>query len=101
MGCFPDRQIAAGNQALKPFLPGYYVNTRNGYLSSRKSLATPDKTAGVDALGMLAGSISMTSFFKGARNAANEQTAMNLDKYYRMNQAEVVAGLDARETPGY
>ena len=87
-------------KTMKPFLPGYYAASTPGRVAPAKSLASPDKSAGVDALGMLAGSIAMTSFYDAVLNAANVRTAVEVDKYNTMSNA-TIKGVDGLGKPVY
>jgi hypothetical protein len=50
------------NTFVKPFLPGFYLSGGGkGYVNAENSPYQPDKSAGVDSLGLLSGALGMTS----------------------------------------
>ncbi len=75
--------------AVKPFLPGWVANSRAGYVAAASPYQV-DKVAGVDALGLLGGSIAMSGLSvegglsERLLNVWNEPVALVLDGYYRM-----------------
>ena len=84
---------------IKSFLPGLYMNTNKGYAGGGNSLYTPDKTAGVDAAGLLLGSLAMSETPLTILNALNENVTEELDGYYKMEGK--VPDLDEKGLPAY
>ena len=81
----------------RPFLPGRQLTVDAGYISNSNSPYQADKIAGVDALGMLMGSIAMTNLRGRVLNIENDATAAELNNYFRMN--EKAPGLDEEGKP--
>ena len=83
----------------KPFIPGYYHTAHSeGYLDNINSPYQPDKSAGVDSIGMLMGSVSMAKI-DGVYNIFNQDITAALDKFYKME--ETAPGLDDNGYPIY
>ena len=70
---------------------------------TRPGPCNPDKLAGVDAIGLLVGSISMCGFKDAVYSALNKQPATDLDRYNQFGQAagQGVAGLDGNGRPAF
>ena len=84
---------------VKPFLPGCYLASGKEVTPGENSPYHPDKSAGVDATGLLLGSIAMTDYYSGILNIFNEKIVENLDAYYAMDSQ--APGLDTSHTPAY
>jgi hypothetical protein len=84
-------------KTVKPYLPGMLITTARGVSLDPKSPYTPDKIAGVDSLGMLMGSVAMTESLRDSvYDAFNRRSAVELDKYYRMEGAAAGLGADGK-----
>ncbi|ULQ58749.1 hypothetical protein K7I13_09315 [Brucepastera parasyntrophica] len=75
----------------KPFIPGAYL---------KEQLETM-QAAGVDTMGFLTGSIAMTGFFDKVYNLQAERPAVNLDQYYKMDEAALNSMLDSGGKPKF
>lgn len=69
----------------KPFLPGFIPENKKGYVTNLNSLYLVDKIAGVDSLGLLVGSFSMTNINGNLKNITNADINKELDNIYKAN----------------
>ncbi|MCK4541010.1 MAG: hypothetical protein KAU17_02130, partial [Spirochaetales bacterium] len=93
------------NAVIKAYVPGKYINSSGGMVGHPDSLYSPDKTAGVDSIGMLAGSLAMSGIEGQFLNAFNVDVAELIDGYFKMSEAQVdeieLTGVDSEGKPGY
>ncbi|MBN2535281.1 MAG: hypothetical protein JXB88_20545 [Spirochaetales bacterium] len=92
------------DKTIKPFLPGFYINTDKGYIENPSSLYYPDKIAGVDSMGLLMGAVSISNIDKqGVVTLFNNDTGDELDKYHVMSilAGTNIPGLDDKAKPVY
>lgn len=85
---------------IKPFLPGLYLNTEKGYAETHESPYYPDKTAGVDSIGMLMGIVSMNeSIIRDIKlmSIFNTDVGEEVNKYYHMDST--IPGVDTKKKP--
>jgi hypothetical protein len=94
----PAPLIKAG-ETIKPFLPGRVLNTAAQIVTNNDSPYNPDKIAGVDALGLLTGALSMAQI-EGIRGALDIEKDFRIDRYYQMNDSSV-GGLDSTKWPAF
>jgi hypothetical protein len=80
---------------LKPFLPGFTAPNKIGYKASLKSVFSPEKSAGVDSIGILTGAIGMTSIRDKIVNMQNVPFGKLADQYFSMKTPlETIKPLD-------
>jgi murein DD-endopeptidase MepM/ murein hydrolase activator NlpD len=89
---------------LKPYLPGWTAPSRTGYLTG-DSPYQREKVAGVDAVGLLMGSIAMTGEGENGiagkvRSALNVFVGQKLNEYYGMQGGASGIGVDGRPVFG-
>lgn len=71
------------DNSIEPFLPGLTTFTSKGYDISYNGATHPNKTAGVDSLGLLMGSLSMAEVNGTFLNVFNTEVSDKLDEYNR------------------
>lgn len=70
---------------ISPFNPGFKAPNAKGYIESENSIYHPNKSAGVDSLGLLMGAISMSEIDGDFLNVFNTKVNQKLDSYNRGN----------------
>jgi len=91
---------ASATDVLKPFLPGTGAMGASRFPADEApGPYNSDKTAGVDSMGLLTGSVAMTALYSVVIGVENDMPAWNLDRYYAMKPG--VAGLDASGLPAF
>jgi hypothetical protein len=76
---------------LKPFLPGFGLNNPEGCILYPESLFNPEKSAGVDSMGLLEGAIAMSKLSDRFLSHNNTFFGKQRDRYFKME--------DNNETP--
>jgi murein DD-endopeptidase MepM/ murein hydrolase activator NlpD len=76
--------ITVRNNTDKPFLPGYGINNKMGYVYTTPSPYNPEKFAGVDSIGMLEGSIAMSPIGNRFMTVNNENFGKKRNDFYAM-----------------
>lgn len=91
-----------GNDDLNdPFYPGDdFSDKYNSSNGDDFKLYKGLNLTGVDSLGLLSGSIAMTSFYNRIISLANDTKMKELDNYYKMKQANLL-GLNANGLPHF
>lgn len=97
---YDPSKINSNGKILKPFLPGLLANNSEGIVTNGPSLFQPDKIAGVDSVGILAGSLAMSTIdLNSFIDPLERSICMELDKYYKMQ--ENGDGLDSNGKPAF
>lgn len=107
-GSYIHPKYSDSDEIIKPFIPGQFFNSakdkchltgnlKGGY---NKSIYEPQKSAGVDSIGLLGGALAMTPMANSIDNLFNEKTIDKLNEYYMMNNANVL-GLDSKGKPEF
>jgi hypothetical protein len=70
---------------VKPFLPGFYLSGGGkGYVNAENSPCQTDKSAGVDSVGLLLGSVAMSSVKDKVVDFHNVRVGQIADQYFAM-----------------
>ena len=80
----PSAPYANADEKIKPFLPGYYLGSKSGYVADEKTPFLPDKSAGVDSVGLLVGALSMSGIDYRILDLNNVDVAGAAAAYSRM-----------------